>query len=390
MLGIAMAIALAATALIGVVSASATVLCKENAKTCAAGGNYASGSAIEASLKSGTNLTLKSGILPTVTCTSSSLSGKTTANFGTGLPLEVSAASVGECTKATGSEAVNLPYVGSLERTTGGNGTVALTSSGKGIPTLKMTKPFGLNATCYFGASPLNLALTGGNPASLTVEATLAKQSGSGGICPAEAVLSASYEVTSPKPAFATAGALVNQTVFCKTSGSVCPSSNSVYPKNTVVESSGENAEFNWGYGGWSCKGVSTSLENTSEAGSPLSTLSHAMAFSSCGPGVGCESVEATLPIAGSLQATSGGNGTLKTSFEITLSKCFMLMTCKYAAINQEIAVTGGNGNATLHMEKLEMTKQVGSSTNCSSTLTLSAFYTVKSPSAFWVSKAES
>jgi hypothetical protein len=93
-LGAALTALLLATALIGAVSASATVLCKENTATCAAESIYPSGTSVSGSIEG--TFKLEGGI--TMECGTSSLSGKTTAEKGAPLPLSLESMPVSGCT----------------------------------------------------------------------------------------------------------------------------------------------------------------------------------------------------------------------------------------------------------------------------------------------------
>lgn len=385
-LGLALTATLALTAVIGISSASATVLCKENATTCPAASIYPSGTTIEAKLKTGTTFTVKSTF--NYSCTGSTIGGKTLAEKGAPLPAEVSTMSFSGCSgNCTAVEALNLSYTGEIERGTGGNGTVNLSSGGKGTPSLRMTGcAFG--TTCVYSAP--KIGLTGGNPASLAIESEIIKLEGSG-LCPSSALVVANYEVTSPKPAYATAGPKLNQTVFCKENAVVCPSQSATYPSGTTIKTTpGTTAVLSWSsvYEAVGCKTASLTLESTAEAGSPL-PIASLIGFSECSGG--CNTVEATASkLSSSVEATVGGAGTFKPGeFSVTLKGCIHGIECVYQASGTEMQFEGGiSGKAKITANEIKLTKIAGSF-ECGSTMKISASYPISSPTPLWLSKAE-
>jgi hypothetical protein len=81
----------------------------------------------------------------------------------------------------------------------GGNGVIAIAPAmGSMNPGAHVTCGFFLN--CTYSSPGFEFDLDGGNPALITaITETL---EGEGGICPEEASLDATYEVTTPKPLF--------------------------------------------------------------------------------------------------------------------------------------------------------------------------------------------
>jgi hypothetical protein len=200
MLGLAVMAAMALSAVVGASTASATELCKENPCN---GTMYPAETAVTAQLKTGAVAELTSPIT-NVTCKKSTTSGKTTT---TGSATEtvlgqITALTFTECTDTAGekctAEAVNLPYKGEIHATGGGNGTLTVSSSGKGNP--GATVVCGLVINCTFSTALASLSVTGGNPA-LAVANKIGLNL-AGGVCPTEAHWDSQYEVTAPKPLF--------------------------------------------------------------------------------------------------------------------------------------------------------------------------------------------
>jgi hypothetical protein len=176
----------------GAGTASATLLC--DVPSCVPLETYPANTAIAASLAEGTQAALLSSA-GTVTCKKGSIAGKTTAEGGKPLPLEVSELGFGECSRS-GSECtattVSLPTSPSFEASGEGNGTLSLTGG-----EVKFKCGFFINCTY---ATP-TLQAEGGNPASLSAEeVTLTKISGS--LCPSTAKLDVTYTVSEPAPAY--------------------------------------------------------------------------------------------------------------------------------------------------------------------------------------------
>lgn len=206
MMGLAAVAAMALTAFAGAGSASATALCSANEEECAS--PFGSGTAIEASLKTGTKAVLKTD-LATVECNKSTTTGKTTSGAGASVTGVVESLSFTEC-KTTGgtnctATAVSLPYSGSITATGGGNGSLAVTKgSGGGNPGATVTC-LGV-IECTFRTSSAALSVTGGSPAvAKAAGIELAERAGL--LCPSkEAKWTAEYSVSKPNPLWISEG----------------------------------------------------------------------------------------------------------------------------------------------------------------------------------------
>jgi hypothetical protein len=181
-----------------------TVLCSANQTPCAAKSVYPKGTALKAQLEAGSAFQL-SGEVP-VKCTESSITTSTSAESGLPLAASVSGMSFGGC-KLFGfnctDAAVNLPYGAAIERTSGGNGNLTLSSGGSGAPAFTVLCPL-LAVECKFSVSGVQFGVQGGNPAKLTATAVKLQSEINKAMCGETATLSATYSVSSPAPLFVT------------------------------------------------------------------------------------------------------------------------------------------------------------------------------------------
>jgi hypothetical protein len=199
-LGLCLLGALAAMALVGTGTASATKLCSVNTSPCPAGNTYGKGTSIKAQLPAGTNSVMSSGFV-TITCSSSTMSGKTTSEGGAGAVTgEISSVTWKNCTSGLGSctaSALNTPW------------KVEVSGSG-GSGTMTVNKPGGKftcgGVTCEYEASKASVSATGGNPATIKASGVSFSKIGGSFLCSSSASWTSTYEVTSPKPLFIVSG----------------------------------------------------------------------------------------------------------------------------------------------------------------------------------------
>lgn len=189
-----------ATMAFGAGTASATKLCSVNTSPCPAGNTYGKGTAIKTQLVTGTTSTMSSGFV-NVTCTESTMSGKTTSEGGSGAVTgEISSATWKGCTSSLGSctaSALKTPWAAEVTGS-GGNGTLAVQHPGA-----KFTCG---GTTCEYEASKASLSVTGGNPAKAKASSISLSKIGGGFLCSSTASWSGEYEVTAPKPLFIVSG----------------------------------------------------------------------------------------------------------------------------------------------------------------------------------------
>jgi hypothetical protein len=193
-LGLAAVAAAALIALVGAGTASATVLCKNNASTSACSETYGSGQSIEASLSETTTLeTTSATVLDT--CTGGTLKAKTTNAGGASetVKANVETLSWSGCSKTTDTlknGSLEIHWISGTD-----NGTLTASSSEWTINTIFGTCTYGFGTSTDLGT------VTGGNPAKVSVNAILTKTAGSG-LCPADARWKANYTFTAPQPLY--------------------------------------------------------------------------------------------------------------------------------------------------------------------------------------------
>jgi hypothetical protein len=198
-LGLAAVAAAALMAFVGAGTASAqngekTALCKVTPTNgiCALENTYPAGTVVESEATETATLT-PSGELPTITCTSSKLSGKT----------ETETTPEGKITELTWggcNQTVETKENGKLIIHHDGEHNGTITAEGVSVTVSAL---FG-SLHCDFGGTiKEGLTLTGGNPAIVDATATvkLVKQTGFF-TCPGTAVWHAKYKVTSPTPLY--------------------------------------------------------------------------------------------------------------------------------------------------------------------------------------------
>jgi hypothetical protein len=200
MLGLAAIAALGLMAFVGAGTASAATTCKTKpnaANECPAGWHYPIGTISHMTLKAGTSANLTNTAGETiVTCTESTIKTHSTTTGGLNQPVKkaITVATWGSvatpCTTTTDTTALGELQV---EATSGGNGTV----SGSGS---KVTVNFaGVSCVYGTGAGTTIGTVTGGEPATVDVNAVVNKQEG-GFLCPTTTLWKATYVVTEPKP----------------------------------------------------------------------------------------------------------------------------------------------------------------------------------------------
>ena len=226
--------------------AAETTLCKTatDSPYCQAADRYPSGTTFKASPTSGKTRILTN--LVNVSCSESTLEGKTSGKAGDPLPISISAWSLGNCQIYKGAScavtAVNLPYSGTFTWSSGSKGTLAIGNSGKGAPgwNVECSGPPAINCTFTFEPSA---SFEGGNLAQLTVAESTMSESGS--LCPGGGTFQApTYTVSSPEPAYL-ANALTAEahTRLCKAAESPCAIGNT-YPSGTTIEAEASKLEI--------------------------------------------------------------------------------------------------------------------------------------------------
>jgi len=195
LLGLCLCGVLAAMALMGAGTASATVLCPENKSPCSA--PYKKGTSIKAQLVKGTKSVMTSGFV-TIECTESTMSGKTTSAGGAGQPVlgEITSVTWKNCKTTSGSSctasALKTPWLAEVTGS-GGNGTMTISgAAGK----------FTCAVTCEYEAKTASVSALGGSPARIKATNVSFSRIGGSFLCSSSASWNSEYEISSPNPLF--------------------------------------------------------------------------------------------------------------------------------------------------------------------------------------------
>jgi len=187
-LGLAAVAAMAIMAFAGAGSASATVLCKENASPCPEEKRYEAEDTLTGTAEN-TLITAS----PTITCTHSATTAEVTEPGGEGEPVTgtITALSFTGCKADTIFNpncvvSVNgLPYHAEVTGS-GGNGTIVVGGASAGVVCAGVIN-------CVFGNELFELPLAGGNPAKITASNVFLEKE-SGFLCPGEGRWDAAFK----------------------------------------------------------------------------------------------------------------------------------------------------------------------------------------------------
>ena len=198
--------------------------CAEVAETCKEASIEPEGTTLSASLKSKTKSTLVTSA-GTMSCESSSLSGKTTEKEDVPLSIEVTTLSFSSCkiglAKCTVSS-LHLPFAAVMYAGSSGSGTIYLD---EGKETEKETEAPGQEVicsgliTCTYSTPEIELGLTGGAPAGMVAKEV--PLTGEGKTC-ATATWSAEYSATAPNSGQIGAAQGSGLTKLCKANEASC------------------------------------------------------------------------------------------------------------------------------------------------------------------------
>lgn len=360
-----------------------TVLCKKAENTCIPANQYGSGTAVEATKKSGSTWTIET-VYKNLTCSSSSLGGKLTGGGGPkqSVPVEITAASFGECNATV--EAESLPWHGSVSYTKAGSGTLHLTDMKLYT---KASTIFG-NVTCYYGGA-VDMAFNGGAPSEITAsKANLNVLSGSNGLCNEQHTWTVSYTNTAPSPAYVELPEV--GTVLCKTAEEPCQVSNRYLGGTEITATNEGNVVFSTALESRTCKKseIKATLTAAGGLGEPQRATVTKYTFSEC--------FYPTQAYAlGAFDIYDFGDGTHRGAMTqpntiIKQSPPETELNCLYEgpsspSYTEKEAITLEPGSpAAIHFNHVPLT-MVMPVKGCSSGLTLDAKYTV-SPSPLYVS----
>jgi len=210
MIGLAAVAALAVMAVVGASSASAKV-CSLAGTGTACGGSHGNEYTGEVVGKSG-QVTLTSSFVR-VTC-ASEVKGKVTKN-GSPAVGEITSLTFGTCHSnlnpttnsctASTTASTGTPYAASVATGVVPNGTMTVTHSPiTGTFTCNLTNVFLGHPTCRYTTNSASLPVTGGAPAIVHAEVSLAREEPSSGSCSATATWEGTYEVTKPTSLYLT------------------------------------------------------------------------------------------------------------------------------------------------------------------------------------------
>lgn len=379
------------TAAISIAAAPAsasTVLCKKAASPCETTQKYPAGTTVGGSLSSGTKSTTVSS-LATVSCSGSTLSGKTGAEAGSPIEAELTTLTFSGCTSAQASEcsasSFGLPVGATIVDSGSGNGTLNL----YGVNYEFTCRVLGIVTTCRYSAPTAVLTLTGGAPGTLTAnKVSLKKISGSGSVCSESISWSATYDAT-PSPLFATTGSGSEQTAaLCKENAGPCPSGSRYLPVQ-ALQASAEDISFSMFSQKWEgCKSV---VNGRTEVGGGTSVKAsfgqEGSSFGFCSTPNGSCGNGKTAPTNATFTPTTGGNGTLQLKSFGFMLECKWFgapFTCTYSNTTTSLSVTGGTPAKAVATE-VPMAKAAGSSAVCPETLNWSGTYSFVQPSPVYL-----
>ena len=357
-----------------------STLCKVIGPGCSQAQRYPSGTSIQSKLKSG-KFKLESSLF-TEECSESTLSGKSNAETGLPLPIEVTSLTAGGCSSpCKASEARNLPYSANLES---GKGMLSVGAGGKGKPAIKL-ESCSFGGSCTFGATEVGLTFEGGSTATLIANgAALKLEEGSASLCGQDAKLTASYEVTSPKPLYA---GNTSETVLCKAFTSPC-SGPDLYSEGVKLEAKLQGLlSVTFGsYGAVPCSGATMEATLNAGIGNPIATEIQSLNLTGCTP---CTSVLVkSLPFPGLLRATAGGYGRLVTNMLIEWSGCPLGVRCVFSSNEMPLEVNGGSPPSIKAIEA-KINLYEGSTSFCGTFARMNALFSVTAPSALWVARGK-
>lgn len=242
-------------------------------------------------------------------CSSSEL--KTiAASEGEALGEETTTLSFASCGEGCAVKAGNLPYATSLNSLGTGDGTISMASE----PLLTITCGA---AECVYGTSSLASEVFGGEPASILAKTNLPKKKGNTALCPSTVGFEATYSVSSPSPVWIEEPR-GDRTVLCDIAEERCPEEGEhIYPEPTLTATLVPETEavfkLNLNTDTCSVANLELSVFPVEEQYARQISVG-GMEFSSCVSlflGT-CVFKSAGLPYSGSLEASGGGDGTLR------------------------------------------------------------------------------
>ena len=197
-LGLALVVTMALTVLLGIGSASATVLCKTQITSGCGSWDYAAGTTFHATLEETATLETLGGTT-LHTCIDGTISGKFSNTGGSSETIRgvIETLSWGSptnpCTKTIdtiNNGELEIHWISGTD-----NGTLTIINTKVTTNTIFGSCIYGSSGAIDYGT------ITGGNPATIDINVILPKTEGSA-LCPAEARWTAKYTVTEPTPLY--------------------------------------------------------------------------------------------------------------------------------------------------------------------------------------------
>lgn len=344
LIGLAALAALALAASLGSASASAasTTLCKTSTYSpyCKAEERYPAGTALQA-FSSNVKLELSSGKAewPTVECSESYLAGET-GSAAEPLGVQLSEWTLEGCTLGGSGnchveEALEVP--GTIAWTSGDNGTLSVSN-------VSWNVSCGANLNCNY-ALP-HPTLQGGSPASIVASKQSLTITG-GYLCSTEAKFSATYSVSSPKPAYVAKAESPPSigVVLCKTEeNTVCQEADR-YPSGTMIEGEASNLRIESYPMAMSCKEASFTAKTLAAKGTPLPIEITSVPLSECEiPSYSskCSVTTSNLSSKGMAIGGSKGDGQLSVHAD-WYAKCGSSINCTFHWENDFTAFHGSH-----------------------------------------------
>ena len=387
--------AIAATAFMASVGASSaigaeTTLCKTGGESpyCESKNRYPAETALETS---SSTFKINTELL-TISC-ESTLKGKVDAESGKPLPVTVSAWTFTKCginkamTNCPSTTIKNLPFAGSLSRTTGWNGVMTVGAGGSGEPRLYAHCLSFLD--CEWALEP-SISVEGGNPAHLAV--TSGKLTPVGGyLCPEEASIEAAYAISSPGGAWVARAESppAPTTGLCKEFESPCEQVH-LYPKGTKIAATSNNLviDIDNEVGDYVCSGSSLEAETTAASGEPLPITNSSFSLGTCKLGnlSGTCTANTEALYTGSLSRTPlTASGAWKGGGAKWRLKCGAYIQCTYSIpSNSTLTLEGGNP-AVIRAKEVKLNIAEEGGVLCGTKAYLSADFTLSSPKPVWV-----
>ncbi len=371
-IGLAAVAALMAISAVGVTSASAgaeTVLCKANVEYCQ-GTNVSGYAFTSAQVEAKFNF----GEAGSVTCTSQMIRNE---------EERISTLSFIACGEGCTVTASGLPYFANMFEPIAGNGKMSMTIGGLNFKCG--------TSECVYKGFLSNLPVEGGTPANVHVNASLKEEAGSF-FCPESVQWEADYKFKVPSTATYVTKRGVEGPVFCSVNESPCPQK-SVKTFNEFPSKGNITIGLFPGSTQITCTSGGFALNNFSpyKVGGEWNYKPFGLSGCTSPIYTGCVLSMESPPYIGVLEPSGKGSGTVKVSetpshvptLSVKCSSGGTPFTCVYTAKSFTLKFTGGVPAAL--STSTALTRQSGSATFCSTSVTLTGEYQTAGGSALYM-----